>query len=288
MNFREFTAAKIPIPEMEEFYQIPKDIPSDRPWVWYMFVHSADGKGSFKEPGDERYSMAVRLSGPGIAGAHLSLPGAPADYRLLQYGWATADAVLGGTGIIAAEPKLIWRPTQQDLVEYREQNGKGRAPVQVVMTGRGLSRDVLGYDMFTSKEVTTLIATSKQGYDAMKEHGVDDLPVQVEVFGDTLVDIPSMLKRLRTHYDVEILDLQGGPRLADQFLKLKLIDDYRTTRSPLIVGSQNSKGEQRPGVFEGPGFGLDNPPLTEILAVRAFGNHLYFREKFNYELFKGE
>ena len=118
----------------------------------------------------------------------------------------------------------------------------------------------------------------------MRLFGVDDLPAKVETFGDKRVDFSQLLKRLRSGYDVEILDLQGGPSVATQFLQQQLIDEQRTTRSPVLIGAQNSEGESRPGMYEGAGFGLDNPVLVEPMDMARFGNHLFLRERLNYGL----
>lgn len=294
MNTVKFTRFSGPVPTVEElrdFYHVPREkIPNDRPYVWYMFVHSSDGKGSFKE--QDHPQPIIGMSGPGIAlshlrGKHLIAAGSETDYRALQFLWASADAILGGRKIIDTEPDLIWQPTQPDLLEYRQDVlGKKKPPIQVVLTGRGLTKDVLGYKIFNSEDVQTIIATSQVGYDVMRGRGVDDLPVTVGVYGDERVDLHRLLKDLRSKYNVKFLDLQGGPRVAGQFLTGQMIDEERFTRAPGVVGPLNSKGEQRPGPYEGMGFSPDRMPLENLAALGNYGSHLFFRDLLNYDLLK--
>ena len=232
---REFPHGDIPIREMTEFYRIREpDIPRNRPYVWSMFVLTADGIGSFKERG--YHDGNIGLGGPGIAGKHLygkadEMAGVRGDYRLLQFGWAVADAILGDSGIIKAETRLIWQAVQEDLIEYRKKVlEKPNPPVQIVMTGRGLSEKELGYRIFNTQGIRTIIATSEKGLESMEPYA-GNVKAEFETFGKERVDIPSMLTRLRKDYGIKLLDLQGGSSLmgefAREFSKKGLLDEYR-------------------------------------------------------------
>jgi len=55
------------------------------------------------------------------------------DNRALQYGWATADAVLGGAGILRDNPAASWYPRDKDLQDLLTK--RNRKPVRAVVTG---------------------------------------------------------------------------------------------------------------------------------------------------------
>lgn len=282
-----FDNMRIPVAEMEEYLRIDeRSIPEKRPYVYFMFVKSVDGIGSMNEPG--YHDPMIGMAGPGIAGRHIAekgvkdAEGAAADWRLLQYGWATADAVIGGSNIIRGEKNIIWRPYDSDLIEYRKGMGKGESPIQVVLTGRGIDRKTMEYPIFNTGGVRTIIATSRNGYDMMK--GYKGSSVEFEVFREGRVDINELLPRLRQNYGVRVLDLQGGPTVFGEFLKARVIDELRITQSPLIIGSENSKGERRPGPTERLHFPADMPVVLGKSEVARAGNHYFFRyRKLTYE-----
>lgn len=288
--YKEFTSTNPSIEEMEDFFSIPKEhIPKDRPYIWFMAVKSRDGRLSFKE--FDYKNPAIGLSGPGIALAHLRevtpiAAGSLLDFRFLQYGWAVADAVIGGSGIIRAEPKNSWTVSLKDLIEYRTNVlKKNKNPIQVVLTAKGLERDLLTSPIFNSKDITSIIATSKEGADAMGDY-IGSISSKVEVFGDKRVDINKMLLRLRQHYGVRLVDFQGGGKIANEFRRLGLIDEARITDSPVSIGSLNSRGETRPGLFEGEGSSPDNVVLHDNIALGKYGSYFFIRDRLVYSLLK--
>lgn len=274
--------SKPSIDTMKNFYGEPAlDKNRDRPYVWYMFVMSADGIGSMKEK--EYSDKGIGLSGPGIALAHKKYDdkkasGAYTDFRMLQYGWAVADAVIAGSGIIKAEKDLTWMPSDEDLLKLRTNYGK---PLRVLITGNGFNATELGYDVFNSTAIKTLIATSNQGYirmqDAIKTMSETKRPTaEIKTFGEKSVDMEELLKTLKKDYGINTVDLQGGPNIAGQFFKKNLVDEYRLTLSPSIVGSLNSKGEIRPTPVK-TSFLPDDLEAMTLKSLGISNNHLLLR-----------
>lgn len=289
MILKEFSQVPVPIKEMEEFYAIEdKNIPLNRPYIWYMFVMSADGVGSlleraYKDPG-------IGLSGPGIALKQFrdrrpEAIGAYVDSELLQYGWAIADAVLAGSGVLKAEPYLTWMPWDKRFLDYRRDLGKDAA-LRVVVTGSGFTAKEMEYPVFRpdNKTFATLIATSESGYERMQREmeSMHHKPTaEFRIFGEERVDFKKMLKVLRGEYKVKFLDLQGGPDIGGQFLNDELVDEYRITISPGIAGSINSEGKQRPTPVK-TSFGPENLLTMSLLGLGVHGSHTFHRYKVNY------
>lgn len=288
MLLKSFSSKSPGIPEMAEFYKIGAVRKADLPYLWYMFVATADGIGSLKE--EDYGDRSIGLSGAGIAlrqfrDKNPDAIGAYVDWGLLQYGWAVADAVLGGSGILKAEKNVTWMPEQRFL-DYRRSLGKGE-PLRVVVTGRGFDAEEMRYPIFKQNGFRTLVATSKMGMERMESEmrsmPEQDRPrVEIKAFGDERVDLASMLKYLRRERDIKKVDFEGGPDLAGQLLKARLIDEYRLTTSPAIAGSLNSKGLQRPGPFKG-SFSPDELPVMELLKIGLYGSHTFNRYKFRYK-----
>lgn len=227
---------------------------------------------------------SIGLSGPGLALAHMKdkrpeAVGAYADWRLLQYGWAAADALASGSGVLKAEPGLTWMPADRDLITYMSEKN----PLRVLITGNGFSAEELGYKVFRPEGFRTLVATSQRGYEKIQQE-MSRMPeaqrpqAEFRTFGDKRVDFKELLRVLRQEYDVRTLDLQGGPDIAGQFFKEGLVDEFRLTVSPAVAGYMNSAGEQRPGPVKA-SFGPEELRTMGLVAVGHSGSHLFLRYK---------
>ena len=101
MRIREWKNPNVSPQELHDFYDVAESlVPEDRPYAWYMDVHSADAVIALIDDS----SLAEH-----IALAHVKMPeaaGGKADHRALHFLWAYADAVLGGAEILRADPKV--------------------------------------------------------------------------------------------------------------------------------------------------------------------------------------
>ncbi|MBI2583522.1 MAG: dihydrofolate reductase family protein [Candidatus Aenigmarchaeota archaeon] len=299
-----FTEPNVPIEEMERFCKIePEMIPFNRPYVWYMFVDTMDGRGSFLQKGKAGgYHVALGhfREDTGLAARYPDIAaGALADWRLLQYGWVVADAIMAASGILNNEPGNEWRVVDRDLIDYRQSLGKKPA-IRVLVTGSG-SLDV-GEKVFSpQKEYETIVFTASEGENVLKRKaeeatgrlGYNPLDSNVRIYslgeGRDITDFARMMEILRKTHGVQLLDLQGGPTLAGLLAAQKLIDEYRLTKAPHIIGDRyynGGKARERPTAFtfsEGVSFGPDNSILTPSLAEdRQVGGHTFIRRKMVY------
>ncbi len=274
-----FEDPSISIDQLSEFYKV-----EGSPHTYLMFVTTIDGIAVPLEPGQR--------GGSEIALRHLTdnpiAAGGLADNRALQYGWATADAVLGGAGILRDNPAATWYPKDKDLQDLLTK--RNRKPVRAVVTGRG--EVDLKHPVFNPKkdEWQPVIFTTEKGEQKLKSQakrlqaqGYNPLQsAKTYVIGDTDVDLTKAVGILRQDFRTKLLDIQGGPILAGGAVKAMLIDELRLTVSPQILGDLNPEGKRRPGFVTGIHFGLEDSPLAELEAIGVSGSHIFLRYLMNY------
>ena len=272
-----FEDPNVPLAQLSEFYKV-----EGSPHTYLMFVTTIDGVAVPLESGQR--------GGSEIALRHLKndpiAAGGRADNRALQYGWATADAVLGGAGILRDNPAATWYPRDKDLQDLL----RGRKPVRAVVTGSG--EVDLNHPVFNPKkdEWKPIIFTTGKGEGKLKNQAKrlkansnNHLqPTETYPIGDTSVDLGKAVGILKRDYKTKLLDIQGGPILAGGAVKAMLVDEVRLTVSPQIMGDLNSEGRRRPGFVTGVHFGLKDSPLAELEALGVSGSHIFLRYLMNY------
>ncbi|HEX9429189.1 MAG TPA: dihydrofolate reductase family protein [Candidatus Bathyarchaeia archaeon] len=272
-----FEDPNVPLDQLSEFYKV-----EGSPHTYLMFVTTIDGVAVPLESGQR--------GGSEIALRHLKnnpiAAGGLADNRALQYGWATADAVLGGAGILRENPAATWYPRDKDLQDLL----RSRKPVRAVVTGSG--EVDLKHPVFNPKkdQWKPIIFTTRKGEGKLKNQAKrlkansnNSLqPPETYAIGDTSVDLAKAVGILKRDYKTKLLDIQGGPILAGGAVKAMLVDEVRLTVSPQIMGDLNSKGRRRPGFVTGVHFGLEDSPLSELGAIGVSGSHIFLRYLMNY------
>jgi len=274
-----FEDPKVSVDQLSEFYKV-----EGSPHTYLMFVTTIDGIAVPLEPGQRGGSeIALRhLKDNPIAAGGLT------DNRALQYGWATADAVLGGAGILRDNPAATWYPRDKDLQDLLTKGN--RKPVRAVVTGRG--EVDLKHPVFNPKkdEWQPVIFTTKKGEEKLRSQskrlqvqGLNPLQLtKTHAIGDTRVDLTKAVGVLRKEYRTKLLDIQGGPILAGGAVKAMLVDELRLTVSPQVMGDLNSEERRRPGFVTGIHFGLEDSPLAELEAIGVSGSHIFLRYLMNY------
>ncbi len=272
-----FEDPNVPLDQLSEFYKV-----EGSPHTYLMFVTTIDGVAVPLESGQR--------GGSEIALRHLKnnpiAAGGLADNRALQYGWATADAVLGGAGILRENPAATWYPRDKDLQDLL----RSRKPVRAVVTGSGevdLRHPVFNpqKDQWKPVVFTTRKGEGKLKNQAKRLKANSDNPLQTietHAIGDRSVDLAKAVGILKRDYKTKLLDIQGGPILAGGAVKAMLVDEVRLTVSPQIMGDLNSKGRRRPGFVTGVHFGLEDSPLAELEALGVSGSHIFLRYLMNY------
>jgi riboflavin biosynthesis pyrimidine reductase len=274
-----FEDPNVSIAQLSEFYKV-----EGTPHTYLMFVTTIDGVAVPLESGQR--------GGSEIALRHLKdnpiSAGGLTDNRALQYGWATADAILGGAGILRDNPAATWYPRDKDLQNLLTR--ENRKLVRAVVTGRG--EVDLKHPVFNPKkgEWQSVIFTTKKGEEKLQNQ-TKRLQVQgykplqstkTYAIGDTRVDLTKAVGILRKDYKAKLLDIQGGPILAGEAVKAMLVDEIRLTISPQVMGDLNSEGKRRPGFAARLHFGIEDSPLAELEAIAVSGSHIFLRYLMNY------
>ena len=272
-----FEDPNVPLDQLSEFYKVVGS-----PHTYLMFVTTIDGVAVPLESGQRGGSeIALRhLKNNPIAAGGLT------DNRALQYGWATADAVLGGAGILRENPAATWYPRDKDLQDLL----RSRKPVRAVVTGSGevdLRHPVFNpqKDQWKPVVFTTRKGEGKLKNQAKRLKANSDNPLQTietHAIGERSVDLAKAVGILKRDYKTKLLDIQGGPILAGGAVKAMLVDEVRLTVSPQIMGDLNSEGRRRPGFVTGIHFGLEDSPLAELEALGVSGSHIFLRYLMNY------
>ncbi|MEM0347831.1 MAG: 2,5-diamino-6-(ribosylamino)-4(3H)-pyrimidinone 5'-phosphate reductase [Zestosphaera sp.] len=188
-----------------------------RPYVRVYATMSVDGKIASKT-GDSRLSC-------------------PYDKLRLHSMRSIVDGVMvGANTVIRDNPQLTVR-----LVE-------GRNPVRVVVDGSlkiPLNAKVLDVSVAPTIIVTSSAADTGK-IDQLRRLGVDIVIIESE---STQVDMSKALKIL---YEKNLRDLlvEGGGTLLWSLTSQRLVDEFRITVSPYVIGGRNSVS-----LVEGEGFG---------------------------------
>lgn len=202
----EFTDPMIPICEMNEFYSIENidETDSTLPYTWSNSIITLDGIMHFK--GDSQISD-IAMSG-------LS-ENSIADYRLLQFGWSLADAVLFSGQILRDEPYTSCKLMFNDIIEFRRRIGKcNDHPIQLIISKE--CNFPLDHSIFSSG-LRIIVMTSKVGWDKIQSNL--DLKLKENVTVMIINDCDSIhhiLQRLKREQNIKYLDISTGGKLINQ------------------------------------------------------------------------
>ncbi len=218
------------------------DAPVKRPYTIANFIASTDG----------------RVTVGGRSGA-LGDPGDRALFNALR---EQVDAVLAGTGTLAAERygRLI---KSADARARRIAAGRDAEPLACVISKSGSLP--LGIPLFDEPEARIAVFSPT-------EPDLSGTRAQVRVLRTppaSASPLSDALTTLRTELGVRTLLCEGGPTLMRSLLAEGLLDELFLTRAPKLVGGG------------GPGF-VAAPELPELVALRLLlvarhGDTLYLR-----------
>ena len=196
--------------------------PEDRPYVLVNMVGSVDGRAA--------------------VGGRSEPLGGPADKEVFFELRASVDAVLAGTGTLAAEQyrRLVRRPERQ---EQRARRGLEREPIALVLSRSG---DVPSVPLLEDPEARPVVLT---GEDA---------------------DPRAALAHVRAEHGVRSLLCEGGPGLNAGLLAAGVIDELFLTVSPLLAANADPLTIVADA-------GLEEPVALELLWVLEGDGMLFLR-----------
>jgi riboflavin-specific deaminase-like protein len=219
--------------------------PEDRPFTYLNMVSTVDGRAA-------------------IEGRAKAL-GSDADTLLLTELRTLADAVLVGTGTLAAEGygTLVGNP---ERVARREAAGLAPTPTAVVITR---SFDVpWDAGLFAAEDQPVLIYT---GVEAVRP----DVAAPLEVVRLADPTPAAALRDLRAR-GVRALLCEGGPTLNSALLTDGVVDELFLTLSPLLAGNVEA-----PRIVEGEG--LPEPLELTLEWVLHHDRELYLRYRIRHD-----
>ncbi len=214
----------------------------DRPYALVNFVASVDGRAAFQG-----------------RSAPLSDPGDRAMFHGLR---ECVDAVFAGTGTLRAERygRLVPDPQRRRR-----------------RTERGLAPDPLAFVITRSGEVPFDIPLFADPHSRVVIFGPGPLalpPAEARVETVALdpgeLTLTTVLRRLRSDYDVRALLCEGGPTVFSSLLREDLVDELFLTVSAHLTG-----GGAEPTLTSGPE--LPDPADLELVSVLEREGTLFLR-----------
>ncbi|CVK32724.1 dihydrofolate reductase family protein [Methanoculleus bourgensis] len=182
----------------------------DRPHVLMMSEITVDGKLTLRRGASSKILMKYM---------------APETEILLHQTRAECDAIMVGANTIRIDNSFL----TVRLVE-------GKSPLRVIPSNRAdipPDANVLGPDAQTVIAVSEAAPAEKVA--RLRESGAD-----VVVAGKSQVDLPELMRVLKSDYGVSRMMIEGGPTLNWSMLNHRLVDEIRLIHLPFIVGGADT------------------------------------------------
>jgi riboflavin biosynthesis pyrimidine reductase len=157
-------------------------------------------------------------TGPDTRSGSLS---SEADRRLFHALRSVADVVLAGAGTVRAE-------------NYGAPRGDGRRP-RLAVVSASLALDPAAR-FFREPDEPSIVLTTEDALAGGNAAEQLTAVADVRAVGEHSLDWPAALRLLRREYDAMILLVEGGPSLNTQLVAEDLVDEFRLTVAPLLVG----------------------------------------------------
>ena len=235
--------------------------------------------GTFGFPATRLYANFVEtLDGvvaiPSVPSSNRLIAGeSAADRFVMGMLRAAADAVVVGSGTLAAAPSSLWTPERaypdaaRGYAQLRSRLGRKPEPELVVLTASGHVDP-----HHPAIAAGALLLTTDDGA-ARLAPALPDAATAVSL-GKAL-DAAAVLDTLHERGHASILT-EGGPRVLGSLLRAGVVDELFLTLSPLLAG--RPQGQERPAMVEGAdllrGGALPGGRLT---GVRRDADHLFLR-----------
>jgi riboflavin biosynthesis pyrimidine reductase len=262
---------KLPLPpKLSSLYgafRLP--VPRSGPLVFSNFVSTLDGVVSLQVKG---HSGGGDISG--FSGQDRMVMG------LLR---AAADAVIVGSGTLAADPEHLWTPQAicpelgDDYRRLTDAMAKPRAALNVIVSAAGTVN--LRLPVFASGKVAAMIITTPQGAKQLRRQRVPDA-VQIHVTRQRSGEISAaeILRTVGGAITGKRILVEGGPRLLATFYKERLVDEQFLSLAPQLSGREI--GDARMSLVMGKTFAPRDPLWGRLTDARQGSRLLFLRYSF--------
>ena len=185
--------------------------PADRPWLLVNMVASLDG------------ATAIEGRSGGLGG--------PADRRLFAAIRSVADVILVGASTVRLEG---YRPPRMSDEVQEARVLRGQAPVpRLAIVSSSLRLDLSG-PLFADAEEQTIVVTTPTADRTRRTEIATRADLLLAGHGER-VDFVDALRSLG-EMGARVVVVEGGPSVNGQLLEADLVDEWRLTLSPMLVG----------------------------------------------------
>ncbi len=196
---------------------------------------------------------------------------------------AAADAVIVGSGTLAADPQHVWTPQAicpEFANEYRrleDAMNKRRAVLNVIVSAAGTVN--LRLPVFASGQVPAMIVTTARGAKQLLKRKVAD-SVQINAIRRRAGEITAadILEAVEPVIEGKRILVEGGPRLLATFYKERLVDEQFLSLAPQLSGREI--GDARMGLVMGKTFAPPDPLWGRLTDARLGSRLLFLRYTF--------
>jgi riboflavin biosynthesis pyrimidine reductase len=196
---------------------------------------------------------------------------------------AAADAVIVGSGTLAADPEHLWTPQAicpelgDDYRRLSLAMDKPSAALNVIVSAEGTVN--LRLPVFASGKVAAMIITTLRGAKQLRQQRVPD-SVQIHATRRRSGAIPAaaILRAVDQAISGKRVLVEGGPRLLATFYKERLIDEQFLSLAPQLAGRET--GDARMGLVMGKIFAPRDPRWGRLTDARQGSRLLFLRYTF--------
>jgi riboflavin biosynthesis pyrimidine reductase len=264
------TGRRLPLPAdlLRLYGDLRMPLPRSGLYVYSNFVTTLDGVVSLQVKG---HSGGGDISGFSVQ-----------DRMVMGLLRAAADAVIVGSGTLAADPDHLWTP-QGICPELADDYGrlavamrKPAAALNVVVSAAG-SMD-LRLPVFSSGKVPALIITTARGAKQLSKHKI---PASLRIHAIRRSgEIPAreILEFVGQAISGKRILVEGGPRLLGTFYKEHLLDEQFLSLAPQLSGREI--GDTRMSLVMGQNFAPRDPRWGSLIDARAGSRLLFLRYAF--------
>jgi riboflavin biosynthesis pyrimidine reductase len=196
---------------------------------------------------------------------------------------AAADAVIVGSGTLAADPEHVWTPQAicpelgDDYRRLGDAMAKPRSALNVIVSAKGTVN--LRLPVFTSGKVAAMIITTVRGAKQLCRQRVPDT-VQIHAIRRRSGEISAaeILRTVGRAITGKRILVEGGPRLLATFYKERLVDEQFLSLAPQLSGREI--GDARMSLVMGKTFAPRDPLWGRLTDARQGSRLLFLRYSF--------
>jgi riboflavin biosynthesis pyrimidine reductase len=195
---------------------------------------------------------------------------------------SVADAVIVGSGTLAADPEHVWTPQAicPELgQEYRRlADGMAKpAALNAIVSAAGTLD--LRLPVFTSGKVAAMIITTQRGAKQLRRQRVpDSVCIRVIQGRSREISAADILRAVGRASTGKRILVEGGPRLLATFYQERLINEQFLSLAPQLAGREI--GDARMSLVMGKTFAPRDPRWARLTDVRQGSRLLFLRYSF--------